>query len=136
MLRTEMFAGAMISVVQCLAPIWYVQLLEELEGHSPRSQTSRLKELDWLLQRQQQQLLPATKAPPLPPASSFPWDVRRKLAISISCLNAEHSYGLIEVLHSCHSGDSLSTEELVLDLDELPLPVLAKLAVLLSSSSP
>jgi hypothetical protein len=117
------------AVSDCTNSCACMQLLHELGSLSPACRASRLKALDARLQLQRLQLLPATKAPPPPPPSTFPWDIRRKLAVNLACLNAEHCYGLIEVLHSCHSAGASPGEELVMDLDALPVPVLAKLTV-------
>jgi hypothetical protein len=102
-----------------------MQLLTELETLSPSGVTERLPCLDQALQSQHPFMQAAAKAPATVPT----WDAKRRLAISISNLNMDFCYGLIEVLQSCHCLPDSEDEELRLDLDALPPAVLQKLAV-------
>lgn len=101
---------------------------------TPAARSHNLATLDSCLVRQRVQLLPATKAPPPPPPSAFPWDAKRKLAIALSNLNMDHSYGVIEILQSCGALGAEGEGELRIDLDAIPNPVLQKLAVRLPPS--
>lgn len=106
-------------------PALLLQELEELERATRGTLADKIQYFDARVQTRLEQL----KTPSPTEGSAVSFEQRRKLSVSVSNLQMDLMYGLMEVIASAYTINIEGTDEVTLDIDQLPDAVLLKMQV-------